>query len=81
MIRKRVVKLLETAFKKVSNAADMHTKLNVRTMSRLDMVRAGELEISATTAMLIETHLGINAMELLTAQAADHLEQVGYKFD
>lgn len=78
MIRKNVVELLQKAFKDVDRT-NLHLRLKTMSPNRPALILSGELEISATTAMLIEEVTGLDAMELLTTQALDHLLQVGYQ--
>lgn len=78
MTRTNVVELLQKAFKGVDRT-DLHLRLKTLSPNRPALILSGELEISATTAMLIQEVTGLDAMKLMSTQALDHLLQVGYR--
>lgn len=79
---KQVSKLFKTAFKNAAakkiNVTDLHTKLGVAEEDQT-LIFEGAMEISVAMAVKIEEALGIDAHQLLSAQAADQLETIGYK--
>lgn len=75
---KNVTRLLTEAFAKVDKTTKVHDTLKV-VEGRAQMLINGEVAISATMAVRIEELTGLNAQELLNAQAADALDNIGYK--
>lgn len=75
---KEVVKLLKSAMKQVADKEQARTDLQL-SKDAFELVLDGSMEISAQLAMKLEQVTGVDAHQLLSAQAADQLTILGHK--